>query len=150
MHVVGQFTRTGQITINDADNSIIVHPDHLISATTVADSFDCMRKAVLQNRVKATSQTSKPLVYGTVLHEIFQEAMKANRWDDEWLGGVVESIVLKHIELFFELGLTNTNGALEELKGKIPEMRAWASAFVKPKPGVSIRRLFNERTLTVF
>ena len=60
VHVVGRFTTAGQITIDDAENLIIVHPDHLISATVVADSFECIRRAVLQDRVKATSRSSEP------------------------------------------------------------------------------------------
>lgn len=135
VHVVGQFSRTGQITIDDAENMIVVHPDHLISATVVADSFECIRRAVLQDRVKATGQTSKPMVYGTILHEIFQEAMKVNRWDVEWLDTVIQTTVKKHIESLFELGMLDTNEATEYLRSKMPELRAWAKAFVKVRPG---------------
>ena len=40
-----------QLELNDSEQSAfcIVEPDHMLSATTVADSFDCIRKAVLQS-----------------------------------------------------------------------------------------------------
>lgn len=137
VHVVGQFSMTGQITIDDAENLIIVHPDHLISATVVADSFECIRRAVLQDRVKATSRSSEPSVYGSMLHEIFQEAMKSNDWDQESLHDLVGKTVVKYLESLFELGHEDTNKAYEHLKSKMPEMSSWANVFVKAKPGVS-------------
>ncbi|PTB76253.1 Dna2-domain-containing protein, partial [Trichoderma longibrachiatum ATCC 18648] len=80
VHVIGEFSFKGQCIVDDAQNLLILHPDQLISATVVADSFGCMRRAVLQDRVKATSEASPPLVYGTMLHEIFQEALLANNF----------------------------------------------------------------------
>lgn len=135
VHVVGRFSKTGQITIDDAENLIIVHPDHLISATVVADSFECIRRAVLQDRVKATSRSSEPSVYGSMLHEIFQEAMKANAWEQDSLNELVGKTVSKYLESLFELGHKDTNKAYEHLKSKMPEMSSWAKVFVKAKPG---------------
>ncbi|KAH0402072.1 hypothetical protein KCU89_g3521, partial [Aureobasidium melanogenum] len=135
VHVVGRFSKIGQITIDDAENLIIVHPDHLISATVVADSFECIRRAVLQDRVKATSRSSEPSVYGSMLHEIFQEAMKANEWEQDSLNELVGKTVGKYLESLFELGHKDTNKAYEHLKSKMPEMSSWAKVFVKAKPG---------------
>jgi DNA replication ATP-dependent helicase Dna2 len=135
VHVVGVFSKSGQITIDDEKNLIIVHPDHLISATVVADSFECIRRAVLQDRVKATSRSSEPSVYGSMLHEIFQEAMKTNHWDQESLNELVGKTVVKYLESLFELGHEDTNKAFEHLKSKMPEMGSWARTFVKAKPG---------------
>lgn len=131
----GAFSATDQITIDDAENLLIVHPDHLISATVVADSFECIRRAVLQDRVKATSSTNESNVYGTILHEIFQEAMKANQWDPDWLDQLAEATLTKFLEKLFELGHVGTGKALEHLRSKMFELRSWAETFVKAKPG---------------
>lgn len=114
---------------------LILHPDHLISALVVADSFGCMRKAVLQDRVKATNAPSPPMLYGTVLHEIFQEAMQANRWDSDWLSTLIEIIVARHVEDLYQTGLS-VEQATEHLQGKMPELQAWAEVFIKAKPDV--------------
>ncbi|GAM83565.1 hypothetical protein ANO11243_015530 [Dothideomycetidae sp. 11243] len=135
VHVVGQFSHNGQITIDDAANLLILHPDHLVSATAVADSFDCLRKAVLQDRVKATNVTSKATVYGTILHELFQIALQKNRWDVDWLHQQLVQLVVKYIEGLFEAGAQDTNEALEFLTAKMPELRDWASHFVRGTPG---------------
>ena len=138
IHVVGTFSRLGQITIDDAENLIVVHPDHLVSATAVAVSFDCLRKAVLQDRVKATSPTTKPTVYGSMLHELFQIALRNNRWDAEWLDDLVQSTASKYVEGLFEAGAVDINEAVEHMRSKMPELRGWADTFVRAEPGVSM------------
>jgi DNA replication ATP-dependent helicase Dna2 len=131
-----QSSTPGQFIISDVEESplLIVHPDHMLSATTVADSFDCMRKAVLQNRIKATSEAAKPLVYGSILHEVFQQALSANQWDDAFLAELVERTVQGHVEGLWELGMSNTVLAIEEIKAKMAELVLWARIFVAESP----------------
>ncbi|KAH0562444.1 hypothetical protein GP486_002869 [Trichoglossum hirsutum] len=135
VHLIGDFTHDGQCIIDDAHNMIILHPDHLISSTVVADSFSCPRRAVLQDRVKATSESSSPVVFGHILHEIFQEAMVANRWDSHTLERLIERVALKHIEDIYTIQMEAAD-AISHLKSKIPDMQAWAELFVAPVPQV--------------
>jgi DNA replication ATP-dependent helicase Dna2 len=114
---------------------LILHPDHLVSSTVVADSFGCIRRAVLQDRVKATSDSSAPLVYGTILHEIFQAAMLANRWDTEWLSDLIENIARRHLEYLYTIKL-QVPQAVEYLQSKMGELQAWAEVFVSSQPKV--------------
>ena len=123
--------------IDDAQGILILHPDHLISALVVADSFGCLRKAVLQDRVKATSESSPPMIYGTMLHEIFQDALTANRWDNEWLKAAIQTIVERHIEDLYAVQLDVTQ-AVEHLQNKMPTLQAWAKLFVSISPKVSL------------
>jgi DNA replication ATP-dependent helicase Dna2 len=131
--VVGTFDKAGQCTIDDAHGILILHPDHLISATVVADSFSCTRRAVLQDRVKATNEASGPQVYGHILHEIFQAALTANRWDTEWLSKTIEEIAARYLENLFEINV-EMNMAMEHLMSKVPELQSWAEVFVSAKP----------------
>ena len=114
---------------------IILHPDHLISATTVADSFGCLRRAVLQDRVKATGQASPPMFYGTLLHELFQEAMKLNAWDLKTLEGILTTLIPRYYETMAELDLS-VNQIREYLTPKLLEMGSWAHMFVQKRPQV--------------
>lgn len=133
VHVIGDFTPRGQCIIDDAHNLVILHPDQLISATVVADSFGCMRRAVLQDRVKATSPPTPPLIYGTMLHEIFQEALLANKWDLPFLCSVIDRITDKHVEDLYtiKVGLAS---AREHLQSKMKELSYWSGAFVSSQP----------------
>lgn len=114
---------------------LILHPDHLISALVVADSFGCIRRAVLQDRVKATSEASPPMTYGTMLHEIFQEALTANRWDLTFLSDTIQKCIARHIEDLYLIKLS-VEQVVDHLLSKMPELQSWAEIFVKAKPGV--------------
>jgi DNA replication ATP-dependent helicase Dna2 len=133
VHLIGDFDHAGQCIVDDADNMIILHPDHLISATVVADSFTCARRAVLQDRVKATGAAEKTQVYGHMLHEVFGEALKANEWNADRLKTVIEQVVLTYIEPLYEINV-DVPEAVNHLMSKIPELSAWASLFISPRP----------------
>ncbi|KAJ4296546.1 DNA replication endonuclease-helicase Dna2 [Kalmusia sp. IMI 367209] len=133
VHVIGEFSKTGQCTIDDQHNMLILHPDHLISATVVADSFGCLRRAVLQDRVKATSKANAPMLYGTLLHELFQEALKTNRWDTDFLLETVDNLLPKKFETILEIS-SNCEEVKAHISSKLPELRSWAEVFVRAHP----------------
>ncbi|KAL8790589.1 MAG: hypothetical protein Q9195_006269 [Heterodermia aff. obscurata] len=133
IHLIGQFDHLGQCIVDDSQNLLILHPDYLISATVVADSFSCTRRAVLQDRVKATGDPSEPQVYGSMLHEVFQEAISSNRWDDESLTRSIELISARYLEKLFEIGV-EVPRAVDHMKSRVVEMQAWAEIYVGTKP----------------
>ncbi|KAN0069760.1 DNA replication factor Dna2 domain containing protein [Elaphomyces granulatus] len=133
LHLIGDFDAQGQCIVDNSENMIILHPDHLISATVVADSISCQRRAVLQDRIKATVDASKPQVFGHILHEVFQEAMKRNRWNLSWLRTTVETIVTRFVESLYAIHMSISE-AVEYVMSKIPELRVWANIFLRAKP----------------
>jgi len=137
VHLVGEFDRYGQCIVDNAQNLLILHPDHLISSTVVGDSFTCTRKAVLQDRVKATSDANQSTIYGHILHEIFQEAMRANRWDDDFMATTIESLATQYLETLYEVQIEHVV-AVEQLKARVVDLQAWAQIFVSPKPKVRL------------
>jgi len=143
IHLIGDFTHDGQCIIDDAHNMLILHPDHLISATVVADSFTCPRRAVLQDRVKATGESSPPVVFGHILHEVFQEAMAANKWDSEALRGLIERVVSRHMEDIYNIQMEAMD-AISYLTSRMPAVQAWAELFVAPNPQVSGCRIAGD------
>lgn len=92
-----------------------------------------MRRAVLQDRVKATSPPTPPLIYGTMLHEIFQEALLANKWDLPFLCAVIDRITEKHVEDLYTIKV-GIPSAREHLQSKMTELSYWAGAFVSSRP----------------
>ncbi|RHZ68543.1 bifunctional ATP-dependent DNA helicase/ssDNA endodeoxyribonuclease DNA2 [Aspergillus thermomutatus] len=133
IHLTGDFDATGQCIVDDAHNMIILHPDHLISATVVADSISCQRRAVLQDRIKNSSDISKPQVFGNIFHELFQEAMKVNKWDLSSLRALVEAILVKHVEDLYLIEMSIPE-AIEYMMSKVPALKAWAEIFLRTTP----------------
>lgn len=60
------------------DNLLVVHPDVLVSATKVADVASCIRKPVVQDRLRGASDVTLSLVMGNMLHELLQACLTAS------------------------------------------------------------------------
>ncbi|KAL1857271.1 DNA replication endonuclease-helicase Dna2 [Paecilomyces lecythidis] len=112
---------------------VILHPDHLISATVVADSVSCQRRAVLQDRIKAAGDLGKPQVYGNIFHEVFQMALRANRWDLGWLRKTVQDILTGYIDSLYATH-TSMAEAFDYVMSKMPDLKAWADIFLRAEP----------------
>ena len=135
VHLIGDFDRLGQCVVDNTQNLLILHPDHLISSTVVGDSFTCTRKAVLEARVKATSDANQATLYGHLLHEIFQEALRANKWDDGFMTSLIERIATQSLESLFELQI-ELPIAIEQLRARAVDLQTWAEIYVAAKPRV--------------
>ncbi|KAJ5823300.1 hypothetical protein N7447_005640 [Penicillium robsamsonii] len=133
IHLVGDFNAAGQCVVDNSNHMIILHPDHLISATVVADSIDCQRRAVLQDRVKVIGALERPQAFGVFFHEVFQEALKANQWDMESLKTLVEAVMGRHIEELYSIQMSIPE-AVEYLMSRMPAVLDWADAFLHLKP----------------
>ena len=134
--MIGDFDAEGRCIVDDQQNMLIVHPDHLISSTVVADSFTCVRRAVLQDRVKATSQTTKPIVYGQLIHQVFQEAMLQRRMDTESMTELIDLLLSQNLDALYKAGL-GLNTAKAHILSKLPAIQAWARTFVGDRPKVN-------------
>lgn len=129
IHVLGEFNSNNQCIVDDLDNMIILHPDHLVSATVIGDAITCLRRAVLQDRVKATSPPVKSQVYGHMLHELFGEALKVNDWEWQTLEAIIARLLPNYLESLYEIGVQMPD-AIEHLMSKVPLLRSWAELFV--------------------
>ncbi|KAJ9356882.1 hypothetical protein DTO027B9_3366 [Paecilomyces variotii] len=133
VHLIGEFTAAGVCVVDNSNNMIILHPDHLISATVVADAISCQRRAVLQDRIKSASDLGKPQVYGNIFHEVFQTALRANRWDLSWLQKTVQDILAGYVDSLYATH-TSMSEAFDHVMSKMPDLRAWADIFLRAKP----------------
>lgn len=126
--------------VDDNNNMLILHPDHLISATVIGDAITCLRRAVLQDRVKATSPPEKSQVYGHILHEVFGGALRLNDWEWTTFGKIIDRLLPNYLESLYEIGMPLTD-TKEYLMTKVSLMRAWADLFVSAtfKPDAVLR-----------
>jgi len=134
VNIIGTFDK-GICTVDNTSGIIILHPDNLVSSTHVADSFKCLRRAVLQDQIKASSETTKPLVYGSIIHEAFQEALSKMDFSTEYLEGIIQTLVQRHIEQLYCIDITPAD-AIVDLREKVCLLQAWASVFVAPEPSI--------------
>ena len=92
---------------NSNDTLLILYPDYLISATTVASSINCKRKTVLNELFKKT-QYSKPMLLGNILHQMFATAFKEQNFTRTFFMETYKAVCsnLSHLESFYALNLS--------------------------------------------
>lgn len=75
--VTGTFdSKTGMCILdNSADQYLVVHPDTLVSGTTVSMATKCLRQSILNERFRTEDQNEAMLI-GTLLHDLFDLAME--------------------------------------------------------------------------
>jgi DNA replication ATP-dependent helicase Dna2 len=76
------------------------------------------------------------MLYGTLLHELFQEALRENRWDSDFLLGTIDRLLPAKFETILEIELTCAD-VKAHMSSKLPELQSWAEVFVRAQPRVS-------------
>lgn len=64
---------------------MVVEPDVLINNTGIADSFSCLRKAVIAYRTQVSIEDTRPsssLICGSIVHELVEEAFKTGNFKE--------------------------------------------------------------------
>ena len=62
---------------NSTDHFLVVHPDTLVSGTTVSMATKCLRQSILNERFRTEGQ-NEAMLLGTLLHDLFDLAMEFN------------------------------------------------------------------------
>lgn len=133
INVIGKFVAGRCVVDNNNSNIIILHPDTLVASTVLADSFECMRRAVLQDRIKATSEVTRPLVYGSILHELFQECLVAKNFETVFIHEVIDNLLKTHLEQLYILE-ESVSVATEYLQKKAFNFQDWGDRFIHFEP----------------
>lgn len=121
--------------MSNQSNLLILLPDTLITSTAIANSIPCARKAVLQDRVRSSGPTSEALLYGNLLHELFQVCLVKNdftlafRTEQITKLCATEQVIMSAWELEKDLDSIST-AALEKSEAFVE----WAERFVGPEP----------------
>jgi len=76
----------------------ILHPEMLAIPTTITETLDCERRAVLKTRLGSKLSTSKALLLGTMRHSLFEFALKAHNTSQDAVRCEINKIVRMEAE----------------------------------------------------
>ncbi|KAA1477837.1 Dna2-domain-containing protein [Dentipellis sp. KUC8613] len=89
------------IHINKSQNLLIHHPDLLLTPTALSSAPHCTRRPILTSLLRSSPSSSAPanatpsLIYGNVLHDVFQRCLRQGVWDaatvESWIDGVLRT-----------------------------------------------------------
>lgn len=135
IHIVGQYEdKPGSVIIVDNDHLLLVIlPDSLITCTSVSESFFCHRKIILRDRLRSGGGTNIYMVYGSIIHEVFQSCLAANEFTDDFTYAKIDAMVEAFLEELY-LCEVDPKEATEYLRSKSPAICKWGETFISPTP----------------
>lgn len=146
IHIIGTYDEASesQIILTNTNYLLVVNPDRLITCTNVADSFACQRRVILKDRIKPTGEPNKPMLYGNILHAVFEYALTTGDFSFEVLKDNITRLVTEVYDEDVMLLKMMREEALDELYGRIPALQEWKRLYYASKPShyssVSVHR----------
>ncbi|KAF7669381.1 hypothetical protein LDENG_00193020 [Lucifuga dentata] len=126
----------GSWLVDKEQGFLVLHPDWLISGTSISNSIRCMRRAVLGDMFKSFDGGSKQMLNGTMVHEVFQKAAVAKDFSLEKLSNLADQVLLspQHLGDMYSLGVSQEE-MKQELHDYLPSLEHWAKEYLSsPTP----------------
>ncbi|XP_040831779.1 DNA replication ATP-dependent helicase/nuclease DNA2 [Ochotona curzoniae] len=134
IHLEGDCTSDTWI-IDEDTGYLILYPDMLISGTSISSSIRCMRRAILSETFRSSDPTTRQMLTGTVLHEVFQKAISDN-FAPEKLQELTSQTVqeIRHLKEMYRLNLSQDE-VKQEVEEYLPSFSKWAEDFMHQNTG---------------
>ncbi|XP_059175966.1 DNA replication ATP-dependent helicase/nuclease DNA2-like [Physella acuta] len=125
VNIIGEFN-SGTCVIDDKNGLLIVNPDVLLSGTLVVSSVFCARKSVLNEKFKGIDKGNIQMLYGSIIHSLFQRIMKERIRTDVDVLELAKSLLMSN-KFLHEMYDNNVEEkvVLEEIKNYIPSIFDW-------------------------
>jgi DNA replication ATP-dependent helicase Dna2 len=104
--------------------------DTLVASTHIADSISCERKAILQDRVKVSSEVNSAIVYGNMAHELFQHCLTSMDFSDNCMMDQIPKIIDNYVDDIFLINETEKSAEIT-LSDFVPNIRSWGEKYVR-------------------
>ncbi|KAK3590495.1 hypothetical protein CHS0354_015484 [Potamilus streckersoni] len=126
VHILAVLSADDTYTINDTQGLLVVNPDLLLSGTSVVSSVFCMRKSVLNEKFKGCDSKNVYMLYGSVIHALFQEVLRKQLKEESRILEEARNI-LQQTKTIMEMYGSNVTEAnvMEEIKKYLPQLIAW-------------------------
>lgn len=152
------------ITLCTKRNLLILHPDLLLSATTIANASTCSRKPLISSMLASNAPASansspeeapvrstpgEAVVWGNFLHEAMQQCMAAGTWDTKSIEQNIEKVVRSPTGLreLVKLGI-GIEKAKTEVRARSGGLQEFARRFMNLT--IQVRRFLFRRRLTSY
>ncbi|KAG7346830.1 DNA helicase [Nitzschia inconspicua] len=107
------------------DLVLVLHPDMMMTPSTISEASTCIRRAVLKSKLGSTGITSKAALVGTMVHAVFEECLSGGRFDLTFARQVVKRQLKEKVEMV--IGCNSSEAEIEqEVLNAVPTIRKFA------------------------
>ncbi|THU76580.1 Dna2-domain-containing protein [Dendrothele bispora CBS 962.96] len=141
INVLGEFTVRSQssstsplsITISSKHNFLILHPDLLLTATSLSTASQCRRRPLLSSMIRSSTNVSPALVWGNLLHTVMQNCLSSGRWDERWVDEQIEEVVRDSLLDLVKINV-NVETAIAEVKARAKGVHTFFERYLADEP----------------
>lgn len=139
INVIGIFseesTQSSVITISNKQNLLIINPDIFLTATSIANAPQCLRRPILSGLTRSTSGTTPALVWGNILHEVMQCCLDGGRWDEIFINECIDGALLNNLGELIKISVGIDQAKLE-IKARAQGLLTFGNRYIGQKPKV--------------
>jgi len=114
--------------VND-DLVMILHPDQLVTPTTISETVSCLRRAILKTRYGSSSFTGRAAMIGSMRHSLFERCLLQNNFTREFAQIEAPLIVREFGEQLVGAGLLNEREITLEVIKMLPNIQKFAAMY---------------------
>ena len=118
---------------NEDDLVLVLHPDILVSPSTVSDAVQCPRLAVLNTRLGSTGLSSKSAVIGKLRHELFQQCLTTRDASHKSAALFTRQIIRDKSDALIGCGLVDRSEAFGEVIKTLSQIQLFLSTYTSWK-----------------
>ena len=126
------------LSVDERCGYVVLHPDCLLSCTTVAKGFSCDRKAVVGQRF-STSSTNVACLRGTMLHDLFEHAVlgwasgSEKPFSPKALAQGIELVLGQHTEGLYAVDMSEREMRVE-MRKYVRNIQRFGAMFLRETP----------------
>ncbi|OJT15542.1 DNA replication ATP-dependent helicase/nuclease DNA2 [Trametes pubescens] len=121
------------ITVCSKHNLFIHHPDVLLTATSLSNASQCLRKPLLSNMVRSSSDVTPSLIWGNMLHEVMQTCLSVARWDDKFMDKKIAEVAQAGLGELLRIDM-GVEQAIIEVKTRAKGLKVFAEKYIAQSP----------------
>ena len=111
------------------DLIMILHPDQLVTPTTISETVDCLRRAILKTRYGSSGLTSRSALVGTMRHSLLETCLLHNNFTKTFAQIESTRIVREHGEQLVGAGLLNEREITSEVLRMLPNIQQFVKTY---------------------
>lgn len=118
--------------LDNTHGFLVLHPDSLISGTTVVGSLFCARRSVLSTFFRGMDSDSPVMVIGSIVHELFQMVLQQRKSTEPEVRLLSQQLISskKCISMLYGANMTMAQ-MQKELSGFIPRIVNFVAKYVE-------------------
>ncbi|KAG8887928.1 Tripartite DNA replication factor [Tulasnella sp. 332] len=126
---------TSFITLTALKNTLILHPDLLLTSTSISSTSQCARKPLITSLLHSPFNVTEASTWGTMLHEVMQACLSEGRWDKPFIDEKTDQVVREGLGELLRISI-GVEKAKEEVRTRAVGVQAFSEKFVgdEPKP----------------